>query len=341
MIARRRILSAVIFFCISGSALFFLNCGQSGFVTMGTLDQNLRNTSGSTIPPTTTTTLPLPPQTFFDPAQVPVLIGTGYTWAEGPTWDKRTQKLFFSDVSTDRLLTWSGSGQPSVFRSSTSSANGNAMSEDGYLITCEGFPLRRVIKTDLQTGSITVLANSYNGKAFNAPNDLVIHKSGIIYFTDPTYSTAGNLIEQPVRGVYRLDPNGTVTLIDGSMNQPNGIALSPDDSRLYIADTGRQIIYKIDLTAEGLAQGAPSVFLNDSNNGTGNGLDGLAVDMYGNLYSSGANSIRVFNPVGNLLDTFNIGEATTNLTFGGPNNQTIYVVSPSAVRHIQARVSGL
>jgi len=168
---------------------------------------------------------------------------TGTRWAEGPVWFGDGRYLVFSDIPNNRMLRWTEeTGEVSVFRSPSNYSNGNTRDRQGRLITCE-HDSRRVTRTE-HDGTITVLADHYQGKPFNAPNDLAVHSDGAIWFTDPGYGIMSNYeghkaaFELPAN-VYRLDPNSReFTVVVGDMDKPNGICFSPDEKKLYIVDSG-------------------------------------------------------------------------------------------------------
>jgi len=169
---------------------------------------------------------------------------SGCRWAEGPVWFSDLNCLLWSDIPNQRMLRWTPDalgGAVSVFRAPSNFANGHSRDRQGRLISCE-HGARRVTRTEVD-GTITVLADSYRGARLNSPNDLVAHSDGSIWFTDPTYGILSDYEgyraapEQPVRGVYRIDPSGALTCVADDFGQPNGLAFSPDESLLYIADS--------------------------------------------------------------------------------------------------------
>ena len=177
---------------------------------------------------------------------------TGARWAEGPAWFAAGRYLIFSDIPNNRLMRWDETdGSVSEFRSPSNCANGNTVDQEGRLITCE-HRSRRVTRTE-HDGSITVIADKFEGKKFNSPNDLAVRSNGEIWFTDPSYGLRGRKAEVDGKWVYKLKKDGSVSVVCKTFDMPNGIAFSPDEKRIYIADSGK--IGKIrayDVLEEGL-----------------------------------------------------------------------------------------
>jgi gluconolactonase len=293
-----------------------------------------------------------------DPAFSNLIIGsaaldklyTGCRWAEGPVWFEDLQCLLFSDIPNQRILRWAadatGGGVVSTFRQPSQFANGQTRDRQGRLVTCE-HGLRRVTRTEVD-GSITVLAETYQGKRLNSPNDVVVQSDGSIWFTDPTYGILSDYEgyqstpEQPVRGVYRIDGRtGKITCVVDDFCQPNGLALSPDESTLYVADSGashddskpRHI--RAFQVAGGKLSNDREFAVIDA------GIpDGIRTDTAGNVWSSAADGVHCFAPDGHRLGKVLVPEGVANLTFGGPRRNRLFITATSSLYAVYLTVSG-
>ena len=260
-------------------------------------------------------------------------LATGFDWVEGPVWCGDVGALLFSDIPGNRILRWTEEGV-TTFRSPSNYANGHTRDRQGRLISCE-HGLRRVTRTEWD-GAITVLADGYRGKRLNSPNDVVVARDGSIWFTDPHYGIGsdyeGFKAEQELPcSVYRLDPDGTLEAVITDMRCPNGLAFSPDESRLYVADTGR--MHHPDpqhVMAFDMAQGRPV-------NGrlfhtiTPGCADGIRVDTDGNLWSSAADGVHCIAPDGHLMGKILVPELVSNLCFGGRAKHRLFITATTSV----------
>jgi gluconolactonase len=280
---------------------------------------------------------------------------------EGPAVDENGT-VFFSDITSNRILKMTSAGAVSVFREDSGRTNGNAFDGQGRLISCEGFGLgpggrRRIVRTDMKTGQSTVLTERYEEKRYNSPNDVCVDGQGRIWFTDPRYGDREGM-EMDVEGVYRIDPNGQVTRVLGQpdVQKPNGIAVAPDDKTLYIVDSndakgGNRKIWALDVSAKGELSSRRLVY--DFRQGRGG--DGVRVDMKGNLWVAAGirtprppsevtevpQGIYVISPQGKLLGRVPVPEDyVTNLAFGGPDRKTLYVTAGTSVYKVPVAVSG-
>lgn len=286
-------------------------------------------------------------------------LAEGFRWSEGPVWISEGRYLLLSDVPANRIYRWSErdglsvflepsgySGPPTeIFREPGS--NGLTRGP-GNTILLADHGNRAVARLDLRSKAKTLLATRYKGKRFNSPNDLALAADGSIYFTDPPYGLEGldrsPHKELPVNGVYRLRPSGEVDLLDDSLSFPNGIILSPDGRRLYVAvsDPERAVILAYDVGADGGVSGKRTFA--DMTDLVKQGLkglpDGMAVDRAGNLFATGPGGVHVFTPAGVRLGRIDTGTAIANCTFG-EDGQTLFLASHNFLARIRTSTSGI
>lgn len=273
---------------------------------------------------------------------------SGCRWAEGPVWIADQDLLLFSDIPNQRMLRYVQGGGVSVFRASSNFANGNTRDHQGRLITCEHGG-RRLTRTE-HDGTITVLAESYEGRRLNSPNDVVVKSDGSIWFTDPTYGIRSDYegykaqSEQACRNVFRLDPStGALTSVVDDFGQPNGLAFSPDESRLYVADSA----VSHDPTAEPVIRVFEVVGGRKLDNGRvfarlDCGLpDGFRVDVEGNVWTSAGDGVHCFAPDGTLLGKILVPQTVANLAFGGPRRNRLFITATRSLYAIYVDVRGL
>lgn len=262
------------------------------------------------------------------------VLHTGMRWGEGPVWFADGQFLLWSDIPNNRMLRWS-EGQPaSVFRDPSGNANGNTRDRQGRLVTCESGG-RRVTRTE-HDGSITVIAERYRGKRFNSPNDVVVMSDDSIWFTDPDYGIlsdyTGDKAESEIGAcnVFRFEPRtGEIGVVAGDMAKPNGLAFSPDEKILYVADSGASHdpdgphhIVAYDVCADG-SLSKRRIFAD-----IGPGIpDGMRVDVDGNIWTSAADGVHCIAPDGELIGKILVPETVANLTFGGPKRNRLFITA--------------
>lgn len=270
-------------------------------------------------------------------------LGSGYGGdagpAEGPLWWQEGGYLLFNDIGNNRRLRWTPADGVALVLEPTNRANGLTRDPSGRLLACEHEP-RRVTRAE-PDGSLTVIANSYRGRRLNRPNDVIVSSKGDIYFTDPGFPAPG--LDLDVNGVYHITPDlGTITLIVWDFTRPNGLALSPDESILYINDTRRRHIRAFDLEANGMPLLASDrVFCDLGGERPGN-PDGMKVDAAGNVYCGGAGGIWVIDPAGRPLGIIDHGQAgTTNVAFGGGDWQTLFFTTRHTLGSVPLRTPGL
>jgi gluconolactonase len=262
--------------------------------------------------------------------------------AEGPVWWKEGHYLLFSDIHHNRRMKYVPGQGVSIFQEPTNRANGLTRDLQGRLLACE-HDTRRVTRQELD-GSLTVLANSFQGRQLNRPNDVVVKSDGSIYFTDPwTHLTPPQQWDLTFAGVYRLSPDlGTLTLLSDDFVVPNGLAFSPDESVLYINDSRRRHIRAFDLLPNGtLAKQTDRILVELGGDEPGI-PDGMKVDVEGNVYCGGAGGIWIMDVQGKKLGRIVHGApATTNLAFGGDDWKTLYFTSRNHLGAVQVKISGM
>lgn len=278
---------------------------------------------------------------------------TGARWTEGPVWFGDGRYLLWSDIPNNRMMRWAEeTGAVSVFRSPSHNSNGNTRDKQGRLVSCE-HGTRRVTRTE-HDGRITVLMDRFEGKRLNAPNDVVVHPDGHIWFTDPGYGILkryeGNKAEFELpTNVYRLNPeSGEAAVVTDELEKPNGLCFSPDCSKLYISDTGashkpghpRQILVYDVVDNSRLTNGR--VFCDM-------GLamsDGIRCDVDGNLWSSagwageGSDGIHVFAPAGEMIGKIHLPEPVSNLCFGGVKKNRLFITASQSVYSLYVEAQG-
>ncbi len=281
-------------------------------------------------------------------------IAEGYDWSEGPVWDKASQSLLFSDVPMNTVFQWKDGKGVSVFlkpsgytgdapRGGEPGSNGLVMDAQGRLVLCQHGD-RRVAR--LEGGKFVTLADKYEGKRLNSPNDGVYHSNGDLYFTDPPYgllkANDDPKKELPFNGVYRLAKSGELTLLTKEMTYPNGIALSPDEKTLYVANSDpKKAIWMAFPVKDDGTIGAGKVFFDTTPwVKTRKGLpDGLKVDSKGNLFATGPGGVHVFSPEGNHLGTFATGEATANCGWG-EDGSTLFITADMSIGRVRLNTKG-
>ncbi|MBX6356747.1 MAG: SMP-30/gluconolactonase/LRE family protein [Micromonosporaceae bacterium] len=266
---------------------------------------------------------------------------TGCRWTEGPAYFPAGRYLVFSDIPNDRMLRYDEtSGAVGVFRAPAGYTNGHTVDRQGRLVSCEQGN-RRVTRTE-HDGSITVLADRYDGKRFNSPNDVVERSDGSIWFTDPSYGIdsdyEGHKAPSEIGGchVYRIAPDtGEVRIVADDFERPNGLAFSLDEQQLYIADTRRKHIRVFDVGPDGTLSGG-KVFAT-CNAGT---FDGLRLDDAGRIWAAAHDGVHCFDPDGTLLGKLLVPEIVANLTFGGPKRNDLYITATSSLYTLRLNVTG-
>lgn len=268
-------------------------------------------------------------------------IHTGCRWAEGPVWFKDGNYLLWSDIPNNRMMRYIPDGGVSVFRADANYSNGNTRDRQGRLVTCE-HGARRVTRAEID-GSITVLADSFEGKRLNSPNDVVVRSDGSIWFTDPTYGIQSDYEghkatpEQATNNVYRIDPEtGSIDAVVRDFVQPNGLAFSPDETKLYVADSGSPRHIRVFDVVDGRTLANSRVFCTVEPGVP----DGFRFDVEGNLWTSAWDGVQCFAPDGTLIGKILVPERVANLTFGGPKANRLYIAATSSIYAIYLTTNG-
>lgn len=294
---------------------------------------------------------------LIDPSATIQELGSGYEWAEGPVWVAEHQFLLFSDIPNNVIQKWSADEgvtqylKPAGFtgegtRGGELGSNGLFISNEGNLLLCQHGD-RRIARMDAPLDDpapeFTTLADSYNGKRLNSPNDLVQHSNGDIYFTDPPYGLEGN-VDDPAKeldfqGVYRVTPEGEVILLTDELSRPNGIELSPDEKTLYVANSSpdNPIWMAYDMTGDGnITNGRVFHDASEFSGKEPGSQDGMEVDADGNIYATGPGGVWIFAPDGTLLGKIKTGKETANCTIG-QGGKTLFMTADDQLLSIPLR----
>jgi gluconolactonase len=258
-------------------------------------------------------------------------VATGYLFTEGPVWS-RDGFLVFSDIPNNKLLQFKPGAPANNLRADTNGANGNTYDLQGRLYSCESRS-RRVTRSD-KKGKVEVLAERYQGKRFNAPNDIVVRKDGQIYFTDPAFGNQQDGRELDFFGVYHLSQRGELDVIAKPKGRPNGVALSPNGRILYVTNSDDHNVRAYDLAGNGAASNERVLVSKIE------GIpDGIRVDEKGNLYVA-AEKIEVYSPEGKPLGSVSIQETPSNCAWGDGDFGTLYVTARTSVYRVRLNVKG-
>ncbi|MFK7854737.1 MAG: SMP-30/gluconolactonase/LRE family protein [Granulosicoccus sp.] len=289
----------------------------------------------------------------FDQYRLPLAkverLSTGYRWCEGPVWLGDSRALIWSDVPGDCMYRWDEqSGDVQIFRKPSGNANGNFRDNTGRLLTCQH--LQRSITRTEYDGSITTLAAEFEGKRLNSPNDIVCKSDDSIWFTDPHFGILGyyegvKAESEIPTNVYRLGPEGTLSVVAEGINQPNGLAFSPDESILYIVESrsSPRAILAYDVINEQYLDN-PRTFIKAEPDGT---PDGFRVDVDGNLWcgwgmgSDTLDGVHIYNPSGDLIGHIDLPERCANLCFGGLHRNRLFMAASTSIYSLYVNTQGL
>ena len=271
-------------------------------------------------------------------APEPTKLHSGFRFTEGPAANAKGE-VHFNDIPNERLYKIDESGKLTVVRTGTNRANGLFFHGNGDLYACEGGAGAVVAYTS--DGGRRVIADKYEGKRFNAPNDLVIDKGGGVYFTDPFFGRRTDKLPQGVYGVYYVNTKGEVTRLLSGLPKPNGILLAPDEKTLYVVCSGQADIMAYRVEKPGVIDKGRRFFsLKQAEGKTNTGGDGLTVDEDGNLYVTSRLGIQVISPVGKLVRILEFPEKPANCAFGGKDRKTLYVTARTSVYTLRLDTRG-
>jgi gluconolactonase len=276
-------------------------------------------------------------------------LATGLRWCEGPVWFGDQRSLFWSDIPNNRIMRWDeATGTMSEFRKPSNYANGNTRDRQGRLLTCEHLG-RRVVRTEYD-GTISVLASHYNGKPLNSPNDIVCKSDGSVWFSDPPFGILHHYEGREAKpelptNLYRIEPRtGKLSVVAGDLNRPNGLAFSPDESKLYVGENGvtPRLIHVYDVVDRGTRLANKKLFLN-CGQGT---VDGFRVDVDGNLWcgwgmgTDDLDGVMIYNSGGKPIGRIQLPERCANLCFGGTARNRLFMAASQSLYALYVATQG-
>ncbi len=261
-------------------------------------------------------------------------VASGFGFVEGPAWSPRGY-LLFSDIRDSRIVMLSVNDKPLSFLQPSGRANGLVFDAGGNLYACQG-GARQVSRVSLD-GKLTPLATSYDGKKLNSPNDLALDGHGGLYFTDPRYGSTDGL-EQKVMGVYHWSAGGGVQRVIDQLERPNGILVSNDGKRLYVAEPNKRQIVSYPIASPGKIGAGKVIFTGDEEL-DGDGPDGMALDALGNIYAT-YRGVTVLDPHGALIGRIFVPERPANCTFGGKDGKTLFITARTSLYRLRMKVKG-
>ena len=266
----------------------------------------------------------------------PEVVSDGFQFTEGPYWHP-DGFLLFSDIPANIIYKWEPDSRESeIYIQPSGNSNGITSSPEGDILIAQHNGQVSQVNDDL---TITVLADQFNGSRLNSPNDLVARSDGKIFFTDPPFGVSDEDRELDFSGVFRLDQDGTLTLLYDGFDYPNGIALSPDESKLYVNDSATGQILRFDLLEDGSVTNE-TLFASVGERDNTGAADGMKTDSDGRLYSTGPGGLSVFDTEGNRIQLLGFDERITNLAWGDTDYSRLYVTAPNSVYRVQTNVSG-
>jgi len=272
----------------------------------------------------------------------------GCQWAEGPAWSTQGQYLLWSDIPANRQLRFiQEDSRVTTFRNPSGYSNGNTFDFEGRQLSCEHAG-RRVVRYE-HNGAVTVIADKFNGKPLNSPNDVVVHPDGSIWFTDPPYGIMGSYEGFPAKqenkeAVYRVDKTGKMELLNNEIDKPNGICFSPDYKKLYVVDTGSGRDISVFDIADNKIRNRKQ-FTDMKFKGMTGGSDGIRADVDGNIWAAanggtGYDGVHVFTPAGQRIGMILLPEICANLCFGGPKRNRLFMVASQSLYSVYVGTQG-
>ena len=261
-------------------------------------------------------------------------LGTDFQFTEGPSWvGGEDGYLIFSDIPANKIYKWNEASGFSVFRVPSQQSNGNNLDLQGRIITAEHWG--RKVSLQRRDGLIVTLLDNYRGRKFNSPNDVVVKSDGTVWFTDPDYGLRDRPRELEDNNVFRYDPlTSDISVVVDDFVKPNGLCFSPDESKLYIADSGTPKHVRVfDVQSDGTLGGGNVFAALDEG-----GPDGMRCDTQGNLWTSSGDGAQVFSPGGKLLARVLLPKGGANLCFGGPKGNTLYITARNAVYAVETKI---
>ena len=264
-----------------------------------------------------------------------VKLAGDFKFTEGPAYGPKGF-LLFSDIPNERIVRYDNDGAVSDFMKPSGKANGLVFDAAGNLYACQG-GARRIVKISAVDGKVEVLADKYDGKRLNSPNDLALDGAGGLYFTDPRYGDESD-VELTVQGVYYIDAAGALTRVIDSLARPNGVLVTADGKTLYVAEPNKRELWKYSITAPGKLSAGELLFTGEDKL-DGGGPDGMALDADGRLYLTYA-SIVVLEPTGELIGRISIPERPANCTFGAPDGKTLFITARTGLYSVDMAVAG-
>ena len=276
-------------------------------------------------------------QSILDDSAKLEKVAGNFQFIEGPIWHP-DGFLLFSDIPANIIYKVASNQQVEVFRRPSGKANGNTLDKENRLLTAE-HENRRVSRTE-KDGKVITLADRYEGKRLNSPNDLVVKSDGSIYFTDPSYGVNKEQQELGFYGVYRLTSDGKLTLLVKDLVLPNGIAFSPDEKKLYVNNSEARYIAVYDVKPDGTVTNE-RLFADLKDASQGGVPDGLKVDLEGNVYSTGPGGVWILSPEGKLLGKISVPETATNVAWGESDGKTLYITGSTSLYRIRLKMAGV
>jgi len=276
-------------------------------------------------------------------SKAPEKLADGFRFTEGPIWNAQGY-LLFSDIPASKIYKWSERGGPEVWRDPSGNSNGLTLDRNGRLIACE-HGNRRVSRTETD-GEVITLADRFQGKRLNSPNDVVVRRDGMVFFTDPPYGIKESERELGFNGVYALPPDESdksgaePRLLVKDFNRPNGLAFSPGEKTLYVNDTSERVIRVFDVAADGTLSN-DHVFANMASPVKQGGPDGMKVDREGNVYCTGPGAVWIFRRDGQLLGRIVLPELAANLAFGDSDARSLYLTARTSLYRVRVKVPGI